>query len=116
MTDVRDYKSQDLMKIKFTRKKLVQELNKQGLPGFMEGYQNLHLLPIYQRKIAYGNKGFPWSTFKPKLSYKKGLCPIAEQLHQETFLNFEICKYDLSKADIDFITNKFIKIWKKLQD
>ena len=106
----------NLKKIKFTRKKLVQELNKQGLPGFMEGYQNLHLLPIYQRKIAYGNKGFPWSTFKPKLSYKKGLCPIAEQLHQETFLNFEICKYDLSKADIDFITNKFIKIWKKLQD
>ena len=40
----------DLKKINFTRKVLVQKLREAGLPGFMEGYQNLHLLPVYKKK------------------------------------------------------------------
>ena len=48
----------DLKKINFTRKVLVQKLREAGLPGFMEGYQNLHLLPVYKKKIAYGKKVF----------------------------------------------------------
>jgi len=106
----------DLEKINFTRKLFVKKLKKEGLIGFIEGYTNLHTLPMYQRKIAYGNKGFPWSNFKPKLFYRKGLCPIAEKLHEKSFLNFELCKFDLSKKDLDFISNKFIKVWKELKN
>ena len=61
-------------------------------------------------------KSFPWSSFNSKIIYKKGLCPIAEKLHDKTFLNFEICRYDLSKVDLDFLSNKFIEVWKKLEN
>lgn len=104
----------DLKKIKFTRKFFCKELRSYGLKGFVEGYTNLHLLPMYQKKIAYGNKGFPWSTFKSKVSYKKGICPIAENLHNESFINFELCKYDLTKSNLDYISKVFIGVWKKL--
>jgi perosamine synthetase len=106
----------DLDKIKFTRKLLVRKLRESGLPGFMEGYQNLHLLPVYKKKIAYGKKNFPWSIFNSKIKYYKGLCPIAEKLHDKTFLNFEFCKYDLGKSDLDFLSNKFIKVWTELEN
>ena len=32
--------------------------------------------------------------------------------YDKTFLNFEICRYDLSKVDLDFLSNKFIEVWK----
>ena len=39
----------DLKKIKFTRKQLVKGLKAQGLQGFVEGYTNIHLLPMYKK-------------------------------------------------------------------
>jgi len=104
----------DIDLVKFSRKQLFKELAKKGLSGFVEGYTNLHLLPMYQKKIAHGSKGHPWSTFNSKVSYKKGICPVAERLQEKTFLNFELCKYDLSKQNLNFICNTFIKVWKKL--
>ena len=64
---------------KFDRKKILKLLKKEGLQGFGSGYQNLHLLPTFQKKIAYGRHHFPWiSPFnKRNISYKKGICPIA---------------------------------------
>ena len=104
----------DLKKIKFTRKQLVKGLKAQGLQGFVEGYTNIHLLPMYKKKITFGNYGFPWKNFKSKIRYYKGLCPIAAELHDKSFLNFEICKFDLSKKDLNIISSRFIKVWKYL--
>ncbi len=46
---------------------------------------NLHLLPMYQQKMAYGTNGFPWTGgfYKGHVSYKEGICPVAEELHQK---------------------------------
>ena len=104
----------DTNKINFTRNQLAKAIRNEGLQGFVEGYTNIHLLPMYTKKISYGSRGFPWKTFKSKIRYYKGLCPVAEKLHNETFLNFEICKFDLKKKDLDIICKKFIKIWKHL--
>ena len=104
----------DVNKIKFSRKQLVKELKKNKIEGFIEGYTNLHLLPMYQKKIAYGKKGHPWTTYSSKAKYNKGICPVAEFLQDKAFLNFELCKYELNKKDLDLICNTFIKVWKKL--
>ena len=78
-----------------------------------EGYQNVHLLPMYQQKIAYGSRGFPWTSdiCRRKVSYDKGICPVAEKLHDETFICFGMCVYDFSDDDIDLIINSFRKVW-----
>ncbi len=79
-------------------------------------YQNIHLLPTYQKKIAYGSQGFPWSSdiCKRDVSYEKGICPVAEKLQDSTYLGFGMCVYDLSDSDIDSIIAAFQKVWANL--
>jgi len=80
-------------------------------------YQNIHLLPLYQRKIAYGSMGFPWSSdiCRRDVDYSKGICPVAEQLNDSTYLGFGMCVYDLTEDDVDVIVTAFYKVWNNLE-
>lgn len=97
----------------FKREVLVKALEAEGISGLSNGYQNIHLLPIFQKKVAYGSKGFPWSSdiCQRDVSYAKGICPVAEKLHDETYLGFAMCLHDLSDADVDLIAQAFHKVW-----
>jgi len=103
----------DTQLIGVSRNRIVEALESEGIPGLMQGYANLHLLPMYQQKIAYGSNGFPWNSpyCIRDISYSKGICPVAEQLHDETFLGFLMCLYDLGDKDIDDIILAFYKVW-----
>jgi dTDP-4-amino-4,6-dideoxygalactose transaminase len=100
-----------------SRDKIYAALAAEGVPGLAHGYQNVHLLPMYQRKIAYGSKGFPWSSdiCRRSVDYRKGICPVAEKLHDETYMGLEMCTYELSHEDIDFIVAAFYKVWKGME-
>ena len=76
-------------------------------------YQNLHLLPMYQQKTAYGSSGFPWSAdfTRQDISYEKGICPVAEDMNERTYLGFGMCTYDLTESDVDLIIRAFHKVW-----
>ena len=87
----------DLNKIKYTRKYIIKCLSKEGIQGLNEGYINIHKLPLFENKIAYGNKSFPWSKFNKNINYSNNLCPIAENLQNSSFISFEICLFELSK-------------------
>jgi hypothetical protein len=71
-----------------TQLKTIQE----KLKPLQEKYNMSHVVeypqskPIYQKKIAYGSRGFPWfyNGVKSKVSYKKGICPVAENLHNNS--------------------------------
>ena len=81
----------------------------------MEGYVNVHLLPIFRKKIAYGLKNnLPWSINNRHYSYLKGSCPNAEFLHNKTFIGVEMCKYEFNNNELDFIFQKLRNIWKSL--
>lgn len=81
-------------------------------------YQNLHLLPMYQQKIAYGSDGFPWKMNGEvsTVNYNKGICPIAEDLNDKSYIAIGMCVYDLTIADIDLIVNAFKKVWSNLDE
>lgn len=99
-----------------TRANVVRALEAEGVTGLGEGYELLHLLPMYQQKIAYGSQGFPWTSdiCKRNVSYEKGICPVAEKLHDETFFALALCAYDLSHSDVDLIIRAFNKVWTNL--
>lgn len=80
-------------------------------------YQNLHLLPMYQKKIAYGSKGFPWTSeiCHREVSYGRGICPVAEELNDSTYINIGLCVFDLSDDDVDLIIEAFRKVWSSLE-
>ena len=95
-----------------TRDQIYQALTAEGLPIDIS-YPNLHLLPMYQRKIAYGSKGFPWVSeiYKGKVSYEKGICPVAENIVDNNLLLISICDYQFKNNDINNYINGFEKVW-----
>lgn len=97
-----------------SRARLVEALKAEGVGGLMAGYQNLHLLPVFRNKIAFGSKGFPWTIADRDIEYGPGLCPVAEKLHNETFLGLAICVYELPPEDVDQIVAAFQKVWANL--
>jgi perosamine synthetase len=100
-----------------SRDVIADALEAEGISVFRR-YQNLHLLPMYQNKIAYGDKGFPWNSdvVSRDVSYEKGICPIAEEMNDERFLGFGLCVYDLNLDDIADITSVFKKVWGNLEE
>ena len=108
----------DQKKIGVSRDFIHKALVAEGINCLHTKFANLHLLPIYQKKIAYGSKGFPWvfNGKKSKVSYKKGICPVAENLHNNSYLGFELCQFEMSKQETDLFINAFKKIWSNLEE
>ena len=101
--------------LKKNRNGIIKLLKAEGVEGLVGGYANLHLLPMFRKKIAYGNKGFPWKSFNKKIIYNKGDCPVAEKLHDEAFISFQVCLFSLDKKDILKIAKAFYKVWNFLK-
>lgn len=94
------------------RSRLVEALSAEGV-SVAGGYQNIHLLPMFQKKVAYGSNGFPWrmGSEESSVSYAKGICPVAEQMHDEAFLCLPMCLYEFTDEDVDSIVEAFRKVW-----
>ena len=98
------------------RQNIIRALEAEGVEGIASGYQNLHLLPVYQKKIAFGEDGFPWNTSAEaaKIDYSKGVCPTAEKLHDFSFLGLNLCKFEYSEAEVTLVIEAFQKVWANL--
>ncbi len=88
----------------------------EGVP-IGNSYSTLHLLPMYQNKIAYGSKGFPWVSeiYKGKVKYDKGICPVAEELNDKRYMGMGMCSYEYSNKEIDSIIFAFKKVWDNIE-
>jgi dTDP-4-amino-4,6-dideoxygalactose transaminase len=108
----------DFDKLGVSREKIVVALEAEGVTGLAAGYINVHLLPMYQKKMAYGSNGFPWTSdiCKRNVSYAKGICPVAEELHEKSYLGFEMCLNELENNDVDLIITAFRKVWANLEN
>ncbi|MFZ2405851.1 MAG: DegT/DnrJ/EryC1/StrS family aminotransferase [Methylobacter sp.] len=106
----------DIEALGVSRERIHAALQAEGV-AVSKHYQNIHLLPLYQRKIAYGSMGFPWSSdiCLRDVDYSKGICPVAEQLNDSTYLGFGMCVYDLTEDDADLIIAAFHKVWNSLE-
>ena len=108
----------ELAELEISRDRIFDALIAEGVPGLSTKFENLHLLPMYQQKIAYGSKGFPWTSdiCKRDVDYSKGICPVAEGLHDDTYIGFQMCMFELSDSEIDLIISAFHKVWSHLGD
>ncbi|MES2495421.1 MAG: DegT/DnrJ/EryC1/StrS family aminotransferase [Pseudomonadota bacterium] len=97
-----------------SRDRVVAALRAEGAPGLGIGYQNLHLLPIFQQKIAYGTQHFPWTLAERDIDYGPGSCPVAEQIHRESFVGLNLCMCEFDEADIGQVIEVFDKVWANL--
>ncbi len=104
----------NLDKLKTSRKRICTELRNEGL-SISEGYVNLHTLPMFKSKIAFGKKGVPWSLNKnKKYSYKSTDFPVAEHLHNRSLIHISMYTLDYKMKDILNIIKCFNKVWNRL--
>jgi perosamine synthetase len=108
----------DAVALGVPRQRIVDALKWEGVPGLLNGYQNLHLLPTFRHRIAYGSKGFPWTSpyCDSDVRYGPGLCPVAEQLHTQSFFGLNLCMYEFAPADVELVITAFRKVWDRLPD
>lgn len=106
----------DIEALGTAKSKIVDALLAEGVTCVMGGYINLHLLPIYQQKIAYGKSGFPWVNGNDvsEVSYRKGICPVAEDLQDNSFIALGLCVHFFTDEEVDLVIAAFAKVWDNL--
>lgn len=89
----------------------------EGIP-LWQGYEKpLYLQPMYQKKLAFGSQGCPFSCkFNENLNinYQKGICPVVENLYEKELLTFEICSQEVSSEDAADIVEAINKVYENI--
>lgn len=107
----------DTDKLKLSRDRIVEALEAEGVQGLSKGYVNVHTLPIYQKRIAYGKNGFPWKMngAESPITYEPGICLVAEKLHTKTQFSMGLCTYDYNDSQVKQVIEAFRKVWGQLE-
>jgi len=92
-----------------SREDFSKALAAEGFPHFVGYVRPLYLLPVFQKRIAIGRDGWPFSLTENK--YYKGMCPVAERMHENELLCFETCAYNVSDENIDKLIVAFRKVY-----
>jgi len=92
----------DKDRLGMSRKVFVESMIKEGVPLGEGGYMPVYLQPMYQKKIAFGTKGFPFTAdyYGKEISYAKGICPIAEKMWFEDLFYVQVQNYVPSDEQI----------------
>ena len=95
-----------------SRIKIIEQLNNLGMQGLAHNLTQYICYHYFKKKIAYGNNNFPWSINNKNYDYTKGLCPVAEELSDNSFICIQLCLFELNNKDLRKIVRTFIETWK----
>jgi perosamine synthetase len=78
----------------------------------------IYLEPMYQNKIAFGSKGYPFTApyYHGTVRYEKGICPVVERIHEQELFSHELMRPPMSKDDLDDVVKSFWKVWEHLDE
>lgn len=73
----------------------------------------LYLMPLFQRKVAFGEKGWPFKSeyYDGSVSYDKGICPTVESLYEKKLIVHEFMRPPATKQDLDEVVEAFKKVY-----
>ena len=89
------------------------ELREGEGPLMGAGYvRPIYLEPMFQQRIAYGDKGCPFDCphYEGSVSYDKGICPEVERAHFDTLITHEMMRPPMSEADLGDVAAAFTKV------
>ena len=62
--------------------------------------------------------GAAWSAWREgegrNFAYGTGTCPVAEELHDASFLGINLCMYQFPSEDVSAVVDAFRKVWDNL--
>lgn len=101
----------DEEKVGISRKQFTDALNAEGIPCFSGYVKPLYLSPLYTEKRA-----FAFQHYKGNAKYEKGICPIAETLHEKELVGMVIARPPATIGDMDDVIHAIKKIIENKQE
>jgi perosamine synthetase len=90
----------------------VRAVRAEGIPVFAGYVEPLYLQPLYQKRIALGRDGFPFSNsgHPGGTRYDRGLCPVTERMHDREVFFTNVCHAGISGSDLDDVVRAIDKV------
>ncbi|MBM3595379.1 MAG: DegT/DnrJ/EryC1/StrS family aminotransferase, partial [Alphaproteobacteria bacterium] len=98
----------DEKRLGVSRERFSAALAAEGFPHFVGYVRPLYMLPVFQRRIAIGRDGWPFTLTDRQ--YTKGMCPVAERMHERELLCFETCAYRIDEGMLADLVAAFRKV------
>lgn len=91
----------------------VTELRETEGPRVSSGYvRPLYLMPLFQRRIAFGKTGYPFSLIGNRpISYQEGSCPVVERLEAKELFKNDLIRPPVTESDLDDVFRAFEKVF-----
>lgn len=73
----------------------------------------IYLMPVFQKQIAFGSKGYPFRSefYKGEAKYEKGMCPIVERWYEKEFVSHDLMRPGMTTNDLDDVIAAFHKVY-----
>lgn len=84
-------------------------LSAEGFPHFVGYVAPLYLLPIFQRRIAFGRSGYPFNL--SDVTYARGACPVTERMHDRELVCYETCMYAADAGLLGLFVDAIQKVY-----
>ncbi len=97
---------------KQSRTEFLTKVRAEGIPIWGGYLKPLYLEPLYQKQTAIGDKGFPFvgPHYSGQVNYRKGLCPVAEDLFENKTIVNPYLYPPLSATDMNDIIAAIRKV------
>ncbi|WP_418502592.1 DegT/DnrJ/EryC1/StrS family aminotransferase, partial [Flagellimonas sp.] len=92
----------------------VEALVAEGVPCFKGYVKPLYRLPVFQKRIAIGSEGFPFTL--SNIDYSSVSCSVADRLYEKEFIGIECCAWDSSNNLSENIVAAFEKVIKNIDE
>lgn len=96
-----------------SREVFSKALAAEGCPVFTGGVKPLYLLPVFQKRIAFGSQGYPFNL--SAVSYHKGLCPVHEYSYAKELIAFENCMYHVDDELAGLMVDAIHKVYNNIE-
>jgi perosamine synthetase len=103
-------------RIGVSRDQFVAALNAEGIP-MVKGYvEPIYLEPLYQRRIGFGQNGFPFTYpgYKGEVNYDLGICPVTERMYYSELMYTSLCHAGVDQSDLKDVVDAFHKIFENI--
>lgn len=91
---------------------LLKALAAEGIP-FAGGYvRPIYREPIYRQRRMYERSRYPFDLQSGANvdNYREGSCPVTEDAHADSLIMTGLCRFPLTRSDMDDIARAFVKV------
>jgi dTDP-4-amino-4,6-dideoxygalactose transaminase len=102
----------DAVRAGVSRARFVEAIRAEGVPLAAGYVEPIYLEPMYQKRIAFGRDGFPFTYpgYTGKVSYQQGICPVVERMHFEEVIFTNACHAGIGEEEVDDLAVAFRKV------